>query len=369
MRTRIEHLNFVLTVDAEDTVLRDATVVIEDDRIVAINPDARFIPASNTKMFTTAAAYMTMPDILDAMCVGCERKTLRSLIIGIRNRVAQGDNLAVAMTHYQKLFSRFFIAAIDVGNETGRYSGVMMYVNRHLTWLYDTWMRAKKELRMPLVTLVFVSGLIPWLLIYAVHFSMHANFTLEPELIKPVQTYVSPLITEYWRVTLLAPLVLYGIVRILLHTPGPDIWVGRLLLAFPWFGRFNRAYDILNFTYFFALMWEAGISVVPALHKAKQVMQNPALRHAVSRIEDQVHSGSTLSQAFARSGYFSIELVIALRHAETTGNFAALLDGVHHFAVRKVEDDLFALSWVLRLSLLGVSGIMVLGLGSAVYGI
>lgn len=35
----------------------------EGREIVAINPDGRFIPASNTKIFTTAAAYMTMPDI------------------------------------------------------------------------------------------------------------------------------------------------------------------------------------------------------------------------------------------------------------------------------------------------------------------
>jgi 5-methylthioadenosine/S-adenosylhomocysteine deaminase len=42
MRTRIDNLNFVLTVDAADTVLRDATIIIEDDRIVAINPDHAF---------------------------------------------------------------------------------------------------------------------------------------------------------------------------------------------------------------------------------------------------------------------------------------------------------------------------------------
>jgi D-alanyl-D-alanine carboxypeptidase/D-alanyl-D-alanine-endopeptidase (penicillin-binding protein 4) len=38
-------------------------VVLDADgkEIVAVNPDGRFIPASNTKMFTTAAAYASLP--------------------------------------------------------------------------------------------------------------------------------------------------------------------------------------------------------------------------------------------------------------------------------------------------------------------
>lgn len=36
MRTVIEHLNFALTVDKNDKVIRDAAIVIEDDRIVAV---------------------------------------------------------------------------------------------------------------------------------------------------------------------------------------------------------------------------------------------------------------------------------------------------------------------------------------------
>jgi len=41
-------------------------IVVVDDQghdVVAINPDARFIPASNTKMFTTATALATMGDL------------------------------------------------------------------------------------------------------------------------------------------------------------------------------------------------------------------------------------------------------------------------------------------------------------------
>jgi D-alanyl-D-alanine carboxypeptidase/D-alanyl-D-alanine-endopeptidase (penicillin-binding protein 4) len=41
-------------------------LVVADEKggeIVAVNPDGRFIPASNTKMFTTAAAFATLPAI------------------------------------------------------------------------------------------------------------------------------------------------------------------------------------------------------------------------------------------------------------------------------------------------------------------
>ena len=40
MRTLIEHLDVAFTVDADDTILRDASVVIEDDRIAEIGAAA-----------------------------------------------------------------------------------------------------------------------------------------------------------------------------------------------------------------------------------------------------------------------------------------------------------------------------------------
>lgn len=53
MRTLIEHLNFVLTVDKSDTVLRDASVVVENDRIVAIGPSSEIAGQHKNNVFDT----------------------------------------------------------------------------------------------------------------------------------------------------------------------------------------------------------------------------------------------------------------------------------------------------------------------------
>lgn len=51
MRTLIEHLDFALTVDANDTVLRDASVAVEDDRILDIGPAAEMSARHRGKTF------------------------------------------------------------------------------------------------------------------------------------------------------------------------------------------------------------------------------------------------------------------------------------------------------------------------------
>jgi len=60
LQTRVEQ-----RLAAEGLGTRFGLVVVDDTgrELIAINPDGRFIPASNTKIFTTAAAFATLPDL------------------------------------------------------------------------------------------------------------------------------------------------------------------------------------------------------------------------------------------------------------------------------------------------------------------
>lgn len=52
MKTLIEHLNFVFTVDSDDTVIRDAAVVIENDKVIDIGPSVDVLARHDRTSFT-----------------------------------------------------------------------------------------------------------------------------------------------------------------------------------------------------------------------------------------------------------------------------------------------------------------------------
>ncbi|MEX2525049.1 MAG: amidohydrolase family protein [Gammaproteobacteria bacterium] len=65
MKTLIEHLDFIFTVDKEDTLLHDAAVVVEDDRIIDLGPTRDVLARHDRDSFAT-----TKDGTLKGMCPG-----------------------------------------------------------------------------------------------------------------------------------------------------------------------------------------------------------------------------------------------------------------------------------------------------------
>ena len=69
MRTLIENLEFILTVDKGDSVLRNASVVVQDDRIADVGPAADIAQRHARDSFekiVDASRYGMTPGFVDA---------------------------------------------------------------------------------------------------------------------------------------------------------------------------------------------------------------------------------------------------------------------------------------------------------------
>lgn len=114
-RTRLEHLDFVLTVDAGNRQLRDATVLLEDDRIVAVGPHAevaRQHPQESSDNVVDARSFGMVPGFVDTHVHLSETLSRASFPDDISTRTWVYDWV---MPYYGRLTAEDERVAVSVG--------------------------------------------------------------------------------------------------------------------------------------------------------------------------------------------------------------------------------------------------------------
>jgi type II secretory pathway component PulF len=309
---------------------------------------------------------MRMTETLDAVRGVCGSRRLKRLLGAVRNRIVLGDTLAQALRYYPHAFGHFFIGIMDVGQVSGRYTQVLAHASRHLKWMADFKRHIRRELMAPILAVVFASGLILWLPIYIWHFIAFQDFTLSTDTRKILSRVVSPILMDGWYYCILLPLMLYGIIRLARHVQVLAYVMDGIVLWLPGIGRVVRLYDTLNFSYLYAVMWQAGLTAEQAFGKARMIVANAVLREALEIAEHQIHWGATPSVVLEQSHLFDPMVIKAFALGETTGNFDEALDSVYYFNTRALQDAADGLLWKLRLLCFLIAGFMVLSLAAQV---
>jgi type II secretory pathway component PulF len=266
---------------------------------------------------------MVMTEVLDAVRVGCDSKELKNTLLCVRNHVAQGDTLYQALCRLpENTFDRFFLSIIEVGEVSGRFSGVLMYANRYLKWLDSFERYVASALRSQLISVgiigLLAAGSIAWM--------------------QGVGALVMPVC---------ALIVLWAFCRL----PWFKEIRSALCYALPWLGDVLRRRDMLNFASLFSIMWSAGLTAEDAVKRAKHVVVSPPLREGLAVAENMIHNGMPPSEALAHTELLEPMVVMAFRQGETTGDFEAALDGVYYFYVRSLEGAMDTLLTAARTAL------------------
>lgn len=262
---------------------------------------------------------MVLPEILDAVRIAGGSKRYRQLLLGIRNHVVAGDSFYAAVKRYPAYtFSRFFLSIIEVGEITGRFSGIFMYANRHLKWLMNFQRDSIQALRGQLLSALFIGGLLTFVIALRV-----------------------------------GPEVLIFLLAVVAFCTLPWFRQARIDLALqlPYVREVLQIYDTLNFTHLFSIMWSAGITAEEAIRKSKHVVYGSAMRKALQEVEEAVRLGAAPSESLGYTGFFEPMVAAAFQRGEATGNFEVALEQVYYFHVRQIDDAVTNLIGISKLFL------------------
>jgi len=267
--------------------------------------------------------------------------TMREILSGLIDAISGGKTLSEAMAAYPKIFNQMTIKLIVAGEKSGNMAHVFKEAKDALRWEDDVVRKTRKLASYPAFVGTVVFAVVCFLMIYLVPKLVTFILSMDQEVPFMTRTLIatSEIFVNHWVAILIAPIVFFIASRQLLkRSRRARLWYDEHKLSVPLLGEAMQKLLLSRFTRNFALLYDAGVSILDCLKISQETVTNTYLAGELEYIREQVAEGATLNEAFATARLFPPLVLRMLKVGETTGELGTSITNVSEFYSRDVNE-------------------------------
>ncbi len=267
----------------------------------------------------------------------------QKVIGGLVSEVEGGRMLSQAMAEYPNVFSHVFVSLVQAGEQTGRLPEVFDNLAATLRWQDELVSQTKRLLAYPTFVLVVVLAAVAFLMSYLVPqmVSFLQNMGQELPLETRVLIFMSNSFVSYWWIIVSAPVLLAIVVAIMVRRSAEARYkFDYVKLRIPVVGDILQKIILARFARYFALMYQTGIPILDAIKTCEEIVDNRVVADALSRAQQQINAGDSMSESFRNAGLFPPLVVRMIRVGEGTGGLDKSLLKISYFYDRDVNESI-----------------------------
>lgn len=267
----------------------------------------------------------------------------QKVIGGLVSEVEGGRMLSQAMAEYPNVFNHVFVSLVQAGEQTGRLPEVFDNLAATLRWQDELVSQTKRLLAYPSFVLVVVLGAVAFLMSYLVPqmVSFLQNMGQELPLETRVLIFMSNTFVSYWWIIVSVPFLLAVIIAIMVRRSSEARYkFDYVKLHIPVVGDILQKIILARFARYFALMYQTGIPILDAIKTCEEIVANRAVADALSRAQQQINAGDSMSESFRNAGLFPPLVVRMIRVGENTGALDKSLLKISYFYDRDVNESI-----------------------------
>lgn len=299
-----------------------------------------------------------------------DNKKIRRLMLGIYESIKDGNLFSESLAKYPEIFSDVYIGLVKSGEMTGNLADSFANIVDNLKWSVELKRKIRKALVGPLFGLfimIVVIGIMTTFVIPRV-----TEFLVAQEISLPILTTslisLSKAVQKYWYIGIIAPLIIYFIIKTLTLSEKVAIIIDDFKLKIPIIGPILNKIDAARFSYFFSMTFKSGLGVIECLNSAKDVIKNRAIAHSITVVMQQVTEGKPLSTSIELTGYFPSLVSRMFKIGEHSGNMENALKNIRFFYDQQITDSIDRLVSMIQPALTITMGGMMLWITLAVFG-
>lgn len=256
-------------------------------------------------------------------------RAVRKVIEAAADKVTAGLPLSDVLAEHPSLFPENYVRSIATGEKSGELANTFSFLARHL----ESQMSLQRKLRSLSVYPVIVLGITALLLWFLLTWLVPVFEKLIVGIQEEGESQISPLYT-----------FLISISNILTIVPG---WVSllagavvgvfvlsavygdngsrlmRVLRKMPWLKRINEESSLAVLSGVLGTTLRSGVPLDQALFMARDTLEDPGLRDALSQVARGVQNGEKVGPLLERSGKFPPTFTWLVSMSEEEGKIAA----------------------------------------------
>lgn len=267
----------------------------------------------------------------------------QKVIGGLVSEVEGGKMLSQALAGYPNVFSNVFVSLVRAGEQTGKLPEVFDNLASTLKWQDELVSQTRRLLAYPSFVLVVVLGAVAFLMSYLVPqmVSFLQNMGQELPLETRVLIFISNAFVSYWWLIVSVPVIAAIVIAMMVRQSAEARYkFDYVKLHFPVIGEILQKIILARFARYFALMYQTGIPILDAIKTCEEIVANRVVADALSRAQQQINAGDSMSESFKNAGLFPPLVVRMIRVGESTGGLDRSLLKISYFYDRDVNESI-----------------------------
>lgn len=280
------------------------------------------------QLATLVASALPLDECLQAVADQSRKSSIKSMMLQVRSKVAEGHTLAHALNQFPQAFGEMYRAMVNAGEEAGQLAPVLEQLAHYTETRQHTAQKLQMALIYPFVLIAVAVAVVSALMIFVVPelvgIFAHSKKSLPPLTVGLI--WVSDFMRAYAIYCLLLIVALVWLGRRALRHPGRRKRWHQLLLRVPGLRGVLIALDSARFASTLSILMASGVPLIHALRIAGAVMTNLALRESSSAVSVAVQEGASLSRALSQETFFPPMMVHMVASGETSGDLETMLE-------------------------------------------
>ena len=292
----------------------------------------------------------------------CESGKVKSIVMGVRARVVEGQSMAAAMDEFPQAFPEMYRATVAAGEQSGFLPQVLSRLADYTEARQQMGQKTLLSLLYPAIVTVVAILVVSALVVYVVPQVVQVFQDTGQKL--PGLTIGLIAVSDFlraWGLMLVAGLVLASIAfKLSLRVPAQRFRFHRWLLRLPMLGKLVKGSESARFARTLAIMAASGVPVLESLRISSKVLTNMPMRKAVDDAAIKVREGGSLHGSLDESGFFPPMMIQLIASGEASGNMEEMLERAALSQERELEGFIAAVLGLFEPVLIVVMGGVVL---------